>query len=89
MDKLAEIQFKRNQRAALERKRAHAIKMLSCKKARELGFSADMNVPLPDMSRFDRTRAKAPTKVRASMVHKLNLKYAERISHKVKEVEDK
>ena len=87
MDKLAEIQMARKQRAALERKRAHAIRILSSNKARQMGFSADQNVPIPDISKYDKTRVQSVTAIRATMVHKLNLKYAQRCARKMKEVE--
>lgn len=52
-----------------------------------MGFSADMNVPLPDMTQYDKTPAKRKNVIRASVVHKLNLKFAQRVAQKMKEVQ--
>ena len=75
MDKLAKIVLARRLRHKLDRKRTEAIKMLSSKRATELGLNADTTMPIPNLDKMKRRQGTVKlNRIRASIVakHRLN-----------------
>ncbi|KAH0576821.1 Ribosomal protein L24 [Spironucleus salmonicida] len=85
MDRLDKVKLARLQRHKVAAKRAEAIKLLSCKRAVELGLNADTTVKIPNLDKMRKRREGIKAqRVRASIVAKYKLR---RVAEKIPEVE--